>query len=520
MAELAFRLPSLTIRHVSDHSPTAMIDDDASFEMRRREPEQPSLFPTEDLIVPDTLRAMKKAVSAIHACPTKADYHQNLNTRRLFDGCILVAQIDCRGRERQLIERIRTDRISPMFEVRISDLARLSAIPGKNYERLYSELDHLYELSLNWNILGEDDQIEWEMKSHFLTALGHGKGLKRGLVRFAFDPSVLEIVLEPSRWATLSLQAMQDLKTASSYALYQCAWRYIGTQNKVTAALPTATWIELLIGKSRYVEEDPVRGKRVKNYGDFKRRVLIDAISRVNEVQALGYTLELKELKSGTRVVKLQFKFIAKQQPSLGLPLTWPEEVLTVLSNMGFEKRDIEDLSQAHSYEEVAEAILRLKKADLRLRSAGQAITTKRRYFEGILRNIAGGTAAEDIDDKKIAEEIRQQDAVKAAEARQERLKEAFTEHQRKRFTEWLFGLEEKLRLDLVAAYRSSGEMTPPIKKFFDNELSPGNLSAQSVLRLWMAKHRPDLMEMAFPNPEDKNLENWMAWKLDGGGSI
>ena len=151
---------------------------------------------------------------AIHAIPVKAEHAQSLNSRRLFDACILVTQIDFRRRDRAEVERIKNDRISPVFEVRITDLA---SIPGKNYQRLYAELDTLFEMVLRWNIVGEDANVEWDMKSHFLSSLGYGKGQKRGLIRFSMDPAILGIVLEPSNWATLSLQAMERLGTAASY---------------------------------------------------------------------------------------------------------------------------------------------------------------------------------------------------------------------------------------------------------------------------------------------------------------
>lgn len=487
----------------------------SDFSMRKHDPEQPSLFPTEDLIIPDTLRSMKKAVSAIHATPAKAEHNQTLNGRRVFDGLIMAVQIDCRRRERNLIERIRSERISPMFEVRIADLARLAGVPGKNYERLYRELDQLFETIFNWNIVGEDDQVTWQMKAHFLSVLGFGKGYKLGVVRFAIDPSILEIILEPSRWATLSLQARQELRTSASYALYENAWRYIGTHAKVTAALPTSVWVELLVGQSRYVKDHPTAGKVVVNYSDFKRRVLVDAIDRVNNCQALSYTLQLKEHRSGNRVSKLQFKFIPKQQPSLGLPLTWPADLLTVLSNMGYLQRDIEDLAQAQSYEVVAEAIVRLKSAEGRLRASGKTITAKKAYFEGILRNIAGGAVGDELDHEKIEAEVRQQEAQREAEARQEKLKGAFADYQKKRFSAWLFELPEAERAALVDQFMASPEATLPVRQFFEKGLSPGSMSALSTLRVWIAKNRQELAEQIFPNPEDKSFEAWMAWKLD-----
>ena len=271
--------------------------------------EQPSLFPpTEDLIVPDTLRSMRKAVSAIHATPLKEEHSHTLNSRRLFDAIIVLAQIDCRGREAGLIERVRNERISPLFEVRITDLARLAGIPGKNYKRIYEELERLFSMTLAWNLVGEDSEVAWSMKAHFLSMLGYGQGVKRGLIRFALEPSVLAIVLEPSQWATLSFQTMRGLGTNAAYGLYQATWRYLGTANKVTAALPTSTWIRLLVGESRFVKM--VDGQEIVNYGDFKRRILSDAIDRVNEVTALRYKLELKEYRSGNRISRLQFKFI------------------------------------------------------------------------------------------------------------------------------------------------------------------------------------------------------------------
>ena len=496
----------------------AAIPPDLDFQMRRREPEQPSLFPTTDLIVPETLRNIKKSVSAIHTSPTNAEH--SLNTRRLFDACILVAQIDCRGREKQLVERIRTDRISPMFEVRVTEIARLANIPGKNYVRLYKDLDKLYDMSLRWNLIGDDAQVEWEMKSHLLSALGYGQEHKRGLIRFAFDPAILEIVLEPSRWATLSLNVMANLKTAASYALYQNAWRYIGTHAKVTAALPTETWIELLIGKSRYVVDDGEGGKRVENYGDFKRRVLIDAIERVNSAQALSHELELKELKSGNRVAKLQFRFKQKTQHSLGLPLTWTDDILKVLENLGFDQSEIKNLSEAHSYEEVAETILRLKTAENRLATTGKTITSKKAYFEGILRNIASGSSGSDLDHEKIAEEVRQQELLKAAEVRKERLKTAFENHQRECFSAWLFSLPTTERQELVGEFKSSPSATPPVRGFFDKELTANNVSALALLRIWIGKAHPEKMEQVFPNTEDKAFDDWMAWRIEQDGNV
>jgi hypothetical protein len=431
----------------------------------------------------------------------------------LFDALIMVAQIDCRGREKDLMERIRNDRVSPMFEIRVTELANLAAIPGKNYARLYGLLDQLFTMTLDWNIVGEDNSVEWSMKAHFLSSLGYGKGSKQGLIRVAFDPAILEICLEPSQWASLSLQTMHGLGTGASYSLYQNVWRYSGTAAKVTAALPTATWIKLLVGVSRYVKEE--NGETIVEYGDFKRRVLLDAINRVNEVPALAYKIVLKEHRSGNRISRLQFKFVEKESISLGLPLTWPEDVLKVLEGIGYQQREIEDLSEGFSYEVVAEAIVRLKASEGRLRAQGKTVTARKPYFEGILRNLHSGGKADAADDERIAEEIRQQEAKLANEVRQERLKESFQNHQKELFVSWLFSVPDEVRAELEESFMSSSDTTAPEKHLLAKGLRPANTSATAVLRIWLAKTRPELFDQIFTNPEDRSFDAWMAWRLD-----
>ena len=439
---------------------------DPNFDTRLRDadpsalPKQQSLFPPDELVVPATVREMTKAVSAIHAVPTKPEYDLTLNGRRLFDALIVVAQLECRGREDDLIEKVKLYRASPMFEVRLARLAEIAGIPGKNFVRLYAELDHLYEMDFAWNVVSEDKSVEWEMRAHFLSLLGHGKNFKKGYVRFAFDAEVLKMVLEPSCWAKLSLEIMSGLKTGASYALYQNAWRYIGTKNKVTATLPTHIWIELLVGKSRFVTE-PEAGQRVVDYGEFKRRVLTDAIARVNSVTALTYLLELKEIRSGNRVAFLQFKFIAKSTLArngeipvqLGIPMMWPADIRASLESIGYTVIDIQDLAEAHSLEDICDAIKRLDVATQRMKEKGQRMQFPRQYLDGILRNMHAAEMTAKVEDEKAQAALKAEEARHAAEERRARYAEQFQAHQRHRFSDWLFDLDEWVRNGLIGEF-------------------------------------------------------------------
>lgn len=483
----------------------------------RQRAEQPLLFPAEELLIPESLRTMRKAVAAIHAVPSKPEHAQSLNNRRLFDALILITQLDYRKRPREEVERMRKERVSPLFEVRVTELARLASIPGKNYQRLYEELNEIYEMDLTWNVVGESAQVEYRWRAHFLSSLAIGEGDNRGLVRFSMDPAVLAIIQEPSNWATLSLRAKEGLRTAGSYALYQQAFRYVGTQAKLTAALPVETWVELLTGNSGYLKRD-ASGKVVSvNYSDFKRRVLLDAIRRVNELPMLGYKLELKEIRSGTRIARLQFKLVAKEQEALPLPTTWGEDILAALRGLGYTNAEMEDISQSYSQEVIAEALVRLGAAERRKAEAGQRLTSRRAYFGGILSNLdAGGDAdANAVDEAQIDAEARRAEAQRIEEERRARLQAAFAARQKERFAQSLFELPQEQRQQILADFAASADSAAakPLLEKRGWELS--NVGALRILHNWIARERADLLELLLPAPEDRSVEAWMAWRAD-----
>ena len=96
-------------------------------------------------------------------------------------------------------------------------------------------------MDFEFNICGEAGEIIWENRARLLSSLGVGKNHKRGYIRYAMDPEMLILLLEPNLWASFSLSAMHGLGTSAAYALFQATYRYINTDQKVTAALPTKT---------------------------------------------------------------------------------------------------------------------------------------------------------------------------------------------------------------------------------------------------------------------------------------
>ena len=484
------------------------------FELRTHAPEQETLFPKEELVIPPAIQGFRKSVAIMHGFPIGSDAKESLNRLRVMDGLIIIAQIDFRQRGKAELERVVKDRLSPFFDFRIGELARIAGIPGKNYQRIWDELNGIYEQSYLWNAYGKDGSVEFEMKSRFLSALGPGVGRKTGMVRIAMDPSALAMVLDPGEWAAISIAAQSDknLRSEPAYRLYQNTWRYVNTHHKVTAAMPTEAWIDLIAGKDNRFVTMVDGQRRATGYADFKRRVLLPAMARVNAVRALSYTLELKEHKSGNRVAKLQFNLIPKKQESLGLPLVWSEDTLDFITGCGFTEAEINDLSEANSYEEILETVARMRASMIRMKELKKKITSKKAYFRGTLANVVAGAREDDAE--KIEKESAKQQAEIEAEERRERVKELWEGHRKKRFREGLADLPSDQKSSLLDEFLKSeeGERARILLKKGADPFD--SAAAMAFVRLWMERAHSDLVEQILSRPEDRSLEAWLAWRV------
>lgn len=489
------------------------------FAVRERPVTQQALFPMEDVVLPPALTEMRKPVAIIHAVPVLSEGQEmTLNMRRLQNACITLAQNDLAQREKAepgILQRILRDQIQPLFEAPIGKLVELAGIDGNNYERVYETLYRLQDQVFMWNVLGEDNEVAWATRAHFLSNVSRGVDANRGLLRFRFDFEVLEIVLEPHLWAKFSLNP-NTFGTPASLALYENCWRYIGTSTKRTASMPVQTWIELLCGTGKYMVKDGA-GRLKPNYGEFKRSVLNDSIKRVNAVSALKYTLKLTEHKAGNRVTHLQFLFEPKKQETMGLPLMWQGDLTNVLTKLGFTEKEICDLGEAYQQEEVREGLARLKEAQDRLKAAGKSITSKKAYLQGILSKLATAKKNGELDLEAIEKEVQAREAEHQAEERRRRNEEDFNEHQAKVFSENYLQLPQAQRDEIEADYLKSPEGRRLLSSLdaTGQKFDATRRMNQHMLRAWMKTKRPLDFAALMPRPEDRSQEAWVEWRLE-----
>ncbi len=503
-------------------------EDRADFKMLRQAAEdQPWLFPSDqlevtpkpplkydELLVPaGGITQYKKGVAALHSVPVSGQH--TLNSRRLMDAIVALVQIHFRKMPKAQRDLAREMKASPLFYVTKGELRKMAGIASKDFGRVEEALDNLHEMKINWNVLGELAEVEWKMTSRFLASYGVGVGRFEGQVCFSVDPRVMDLILEPRLWVTLVLDIQQQLKTETSYALYQNTWRYIRTHNQVTADLKVETWIELLMGRSRYVQLDEKTGVQlVVDYSEWKARHLKPAIERVNNIAALGHTLELIEKKSGLKVRRLQFKFVPKAQEKLDLPMTWPDPIIDSLKSLGFAEDELVDLAQGASLDEVVDSLARFRRAEESKRAKGQRITAAKAFFNGILNNVISQKEVDDEELEAIEKKARTEEAERHATERQERARFEFEQYQNKRFAEALALWPAERKQQLLTAFEQSPEFSRTrvlVAKGWDK----AGVGAWIGLKTWMMTARADDLAELLPNPEDRTLPDWLAWRFE-----
>lgn len=505
-----------------------LVDEDTDFLITAR-PEaadpQPSLFSADELAIPkqppqkyDELQLpvggisqYRKGIAALHSVPTNGSH--TLNSRRIMDAIVALVQIHFKRLPKPHREMLLKMEASPVFRVSRAELREMAGIQSKSFDRVKEVLERLHDMKINWNVLGEDAQVQWEMKSRFLASYGIGQGVYEGQVCFSIDPRVLELVLEPRLWVSLHLDVQKQLGTETSYALYQNTWRYIGTTNKVTASFATATWIELLMGPCRYVKTLPNGDKRVVDYSEWKARYLKPAIEKINNVSALAHTLELIEIRSSLKVRRLQFKFVPKLQAKLDLPVTWDEPVVEALKSLGFQDNEIAVLSHGFSLDEVVESLNRFRGAENKKKALGQRIVAPKAFFNGILNNVNTQASLDDEAVNELEKKARAEEAEARAKDAQERATYEFNAFQTGRLVESLDDWLPERRQELLSAFEASPDF-PKVRPLLTNGWDKPGKAVWTMLKSWLLLARPADFYELLPNPEDRSLEAWLMWRL------
>lgn len=496
--------------------------DGDSFEVLAREatpgsPQTP-LFSADELFLPERPGTYRKPVVAIHAIPLQRDKNLKLSARKLMDALALAVQLDLRARGREaaqtLLRKIREDRAAPLFEIRTHRLAELAGLSTTNKARIYDILAELLNFQFIWNVLGEDGKAQYESVAAFIIRRDKGTGSQAGITRFAFEPEVLLWFLEPTMWANLNWSVMASFgheggSGEAAFGLYQNAWRYIGTNAKLTPILDLATWIDLILGPSRFVVVGEKKEKQAREYGEFKRTYLNPAITMLNAHPALTHTIAVEEFRSGRKVTRLRFKFAEKRQQAFELPLGWPDDTIEKLKDMGFTEKDMSTLAQLYNYSQVKEAMSRMPVSEARLKARGEVVQSREAFFRAILRNVSNEQIQTEEADQRALEEARRLQQQTELQRRQDALETRFKAHQRALVVKGLQSMAEDERNRLIQAHLKARPADRTIYKEGEHR------GAWLILfQQWLVNERQDVFQQWLPELHDRDFQTWLVWQF------
>lgn len=186
-----------------------------------------------------------------------------------------------------------------VYRVQFKAIATGIDFHSNNTEVIKQYFRQMATTGVEWQSPTTGEGIRWSVSA----LIAHAALIKQGnelFLEWSYAPNIKQELLDPQRFAKMSLQVQAELNTMPALALYEICCRYADNPSGLTARQSWAWWRPVLTGSpdsaaAAYLE-----------YKIFNRDVLKKAVKKVNEVSDLE--IELIEHKQGRSVQDLQFR--------------------------------------------------------------------------------------------------------------------------------------------------------------------------------------------------------------------
>lgn len=186
-----------------------------------------------------------------------------------------------------------------VYRVQFKAIATGIDFHSNNTEMIKQYFRQMATTGVEWQSPTTGEGVHWSVSA----LIAHAALIKQGnelFLEWSYAPNIKHELLDPQRFAKMSLQVQAELNTMPALALYEICCRYVDNPGGLTARQSWAWWRPVLTGSpdsaaAAYLE-----------YKIFNRDVLKKATRKVNEVSDLE--IELIEHKQGRSVQDLQFR--------------------------------------------------------------------------------------------------------------------------------------------------------------------------------------------------------------------
>lgn len=193
------------------------------------------------------------------------------------------------------------------YQVRLADIATGIDFNSNNTELIKQYFRQMATTGVEWQSPTIGEGARWSVSA----LIAHADLIQRDgelILEWSYAPNIKQELLDPQRFAKMSLQVQASLNTMASLVLYEICCRYADNPGGLTARQPWAWWRPVLTG----APDNPTSA--YQEYKIFNRDVLKKAIKKVNEVSDLD--IELVEHRVGRSIQDLQFR-VKRKAPML-----------------------------------------------------------------------------------------------------------------------------------------------------------------------------------------------------------
>ena len=179
------------------------------------------------------------------------------------------------------------------YRARLADIATGIDFRSNNTELIKKYFRQMATTGVEWQSPTIGEGARWSISALIAHAelIQHGNEL---VLEWSYAPNIKQELLDPQRFAKMSLQVLATLNTMASVVLYEICCRYVDNPSGLTARQSWAWWRPVLTG----APDSPTSA--YQEYKIFNRDVVKKAVKKVNEVTDLE--IDLIEHKMGRSV--------------------------------------------------------------------------------------------------------------------------------------------------------------------------------------------------------------------------
>jgi Initiator Replication protein len=196
------------------------------------------------------------------------------------------------------------------YRARLAEIAIGIDFNSNNTEIIKQYFRQMATTGVEWQSPTTGEGARWSISA----LIAHADLIQRGnelTLEWSYAPNIKQELLDPQRFAKMSLQVLAALNTMASLVLYEICCRYADNPGGLTARQAWSWWRPVLTG----TPDSPASA--YQEYKIFNRDVVKKAVKKVNEVTDLD--VELIEHKNGRSVQDLQFR-VRRKHAQLGSP--------------------------------------------------------------------------------------------------------------------------------------------------------------------------------------------------------